>query len=529
MPSSPKGRIRSLKFRRLAVPLLLLLHLFFAHVAWSQTDASGLEAIRAQMDEGQGLFLAKKYEDAAAVFEAGYKQYPYSAFLFNAGVCYQKLGQADEALDAFRRYLSKDPGAPDAEAVRERINAITEAKAAAAAEASDSPSESGVADKIALPDDPGQGMKSLVLIETEPAGAPVKVYRRTNDRAPEFVEGGMNSLWQLVADRTTPQSLTLDVGRYYIVIDAFQEFNRTSSNLDVSPGHVHHFKANLSQGEFTGFLDVTTNVVGAQLYLDDEGKKRTLWGVAPHGALISPGKHKLRVESPGYQNFEVEVEIEMGDKKTIEVELERVGFGVLRLDADVGEVTLSVDEKPVGAWRQGQAALEVELSAGTHEVLVSAKGYKDLRTSVVIPKGRILPMRARMVEKFPRGAAITQAVLAAGFVGAGVYFGVESNRLNRELSDERSAGYLHEGDPRIKRGFWYSIGADSGFAVGGILGLLATYNFIRDPYPDPKLQLGKERDFKQHRTGPSEGRHSVWSASPFGAEFRMGLGHGGAQ
>src|SRR5690606_11762215 len=119
--------------------------------------------------------------------------------------------------------------------------------------------------------------------------------------------------------RTTPQSLTLDVGRYHIIIDAFQEFNRTSSNLEVSPGHVHHFKANLSQGEFTGFLDVKTNVVGAELYLDDEGKKRTLWGVAPHGALIAPGKHKLRVESPGYQNFEVEVEIEMGDKKTVEV------------------------------------------------------------------------------------------------------------------------------------------------------------------------------------------------------------------
>lgn len=521
------GRIHSSKFRRLAVPLLLFLHVLIAPLSWAQTDASGLQAIRTQMDEGQGLFLSKKYEEAAAVFEAGYRQYPYSAFLFNAGVCYQKLGRADDALDAFRRYLSKDPGAPDAEAVRERMNAISEAKAAA--EVDDASSDSGTAQQIELPDDPSQGMKSLVLIETEPASAPVKVYRRMNDDAPEFVEGSANSSWQLVADRTTPQSLTLDVGRYHIVIDAFQEFNRTSSNLDVSPGHVHHFKANLSQGEFTGFLEVTTNVVGAQLYLDDEGKKRTLWGVAPHGALISPGKHNLRVESPGYQNFEVEVEVQMGDKKTVEVELLRVDFGVLRLDADVGEVMVSVDEKPVGAWRQGQDALEVELTSGTHNVLVSAKGYKDLRKTVVIPKGQILPMRARMVEKFPRGAAWTQAVLAAGFVGAGVYFGVESNRLNRELSDERSAGYLHEGDPRIKRGFWYSIGADSGFAVGGILGLLATYNFIRDPYPEPILQLGKERNFKKHRTGPSTAGYSMRSIRPFGAEFRLGLEQGEAR
>lgn len=513
----------------MTIPLFVVLHLLFCQAAWSQSEGSSLEAIRSQMDEGQGLFLAKKYEESAAVFEAGYRKYPYSAFLFNAGVCYQKLGRADAALDAFKRYLAKDPNAPDAEAVRERIKAISQAKDSAEVAAKEAEEEgTSESQEIELPDDPNQGMKSLVIIESEPAGAPVKVYRRLEDRAPEFTLGATNTLWKLVAERTAPIHLTLDVGRYHIVIDAFQEYNRTSSNLDVSPGHVHHFKANLSQGEFTGFLDVTTNVVGANLYLDDDGKKRTVWGQAPHGALIAPGEHTLLVEAPGYESAEVELEIQMGDKKTVEVELQRVGFGVLRLDADVGEVTLSIDGKPVGAWRQGQDAIEVELRAGSHDLLVSAKGYKDLRKSVTIPKGQLLPMRARMVERFPRGAAWTQAVLAAGFVGAGVYFGVESNRLNRELSADREAGYLHSGDPRIRRGFWYSIGADSGFAVGGILGLLSTYNFLRDPYPDPTLQLGKERNFKRHRSGPTS-RLSSPPGRSLGFEFAVQRGEGGAR
>src|SRR5690606_2950438 len=245
--------------------------------------------------------------------------------------------------------------------------------------------------------------------------------------------------------------------------------------------------------------DVKSNVVGAKLYLDDDGNRKTVWGESPHGALIAPGEHKLLIEAPGYEPVTVQVQVEAGDKKEIEVELERVRFGVLRLDADIGEVTLTVDEKPVGTWRQGQAAFEVELSAGPHEVLVSAKGYKDLEQTVTIPRGQVLPMRARMVEKYPRGAAWTQAILAAGFVGAGVYLGVESNRLNRDLSADRDAGYLHQGDPRLRQGFWYSVGADSAFAIGGILGLFATYNFIRDPYPDPKLQIGKEREFKEIR------------------------------
>src|SRR5690606_32653681 len=104
--------------------------------------------------------------------------------------------------------------------------------------------------------------------------------------------------------------------------------------------------------------EVTSNVVGAKLYLDDEGDKSAIWGEAPHGALISPGEHTLRVEAPGYEPVEMKVEVGTGDKKVLEVELVRVGFGVLRLDADVGEVTLSVDQRPYGVWRQGESALE---------------------------------------------------------------------------------------------------------------------------------------------------------------------------
>lgn len=491
------------------LPLFLLVCLLSAFPAWAQSasDSSGssggpaLEAIRQQMDKGQGFFLAKNYEEAARAFEEGYKNHPYSAFLFNAGVCYQKLGNADAALQAFNKYLQKDPNAPDATAVRERIAKINEALSAARSD--EEPKEGEAKSVVKLPDEPNQGMKSLVIIETEPAGAPVRVYRRTKDYAPAFVSGAKNSLWQVVTEIAAPVNLTLDVGRYHIVIDSFQEYNSAETDLDVSPGHVHHFKANLSQGEFTGFLEVTSNVVGARLYLDDRGDRSAVWGEAPHGALIAPGKHALRVEAPGYEPVEMKVEVDTGDRKTIEVNLSRVGFGVLRLDADISEVTLSIDQKPFGVWREGDSALEAELTAGSHEILVSAKGYKDLRKTVSIPKGQILPMRARMVEKYPRGAAWTQAILAAGFVGAGVYFGVESNRLNRELEADRSAGFLHDRDPRIKQGFWYSVGADSGFALGGILALLSTYNFVRDPYPDPALQLGKKREFKEQRKGPT--------------------------
>jgi hypothetical protein len=64
---------------------------------------------------------------------------------------------------------------------------------------------------------------------------------------------------------------------------------------------------------------------------------------------------------------------------------------------------------------------------------------------------------------------------------------------------------------------------------------LATYNFIRDPYPDPKLQLGKKREFKRDRTGPEATPAPVTSTEfdRWGLEFAaperpLGYAPGGA-
>ena len=117
--------------------LLLALVAILSTSAIAQTpgDSPGkrLEAIRAQMEKGQGLYVAGNYSGAAEVFEAGYATYPYSAFLFNAGVCYQKQNDVDHALAKFKEYLKADPNAPDADKVNARIATLEAARAAALA------------------------------------------------------------------------------------------------------------------------------------------------------------------------------------------------------------------------------------------------------------------------------------------------------------------------------------------------------------------------------------------------------------
>ena len=487
----------------MAVLVLLSCALGVRPARAEQDDALG--AIRTRMEEGQGLFLAGKYQEAARAFEAGYASHPYSAFLFNAGVCHQKSGDPEAAERAFEAYLAKDPNAPDAAEVKKRLAELAVVIAARkAAEATPTPDGTPAAEVAPEAVATDTTMKSLVVVQTEPEGAPLRLYRRLEDTAAPFVaERKENPGWELVAERTTPSDLTLAVGRYHVVIDEFREFNRSETDIDVSPGHVHQFKANLSQGAFLGFLRVSTNAKNARIFLDDDGTRESVWGMAPHGELVKPGEHRLLVEAPGYVASDQLVAIEAGDNREVVVELQRVTYGLVRLDGTAPEITVYENDEFLGSWREGAPALELRLPSGKHHLHVRARGYKDLRADIDVPRGQILPVRASMVKKYPRGTAWTQAALSVALIGASTYFALESDQLERDLLTARDAGTLSSADSRMDQGYWYSIGANGGFALGGIFGLLATYNFIKDPYPDSELRRGRTTEFKETTNGAS--------------------------
>lgn len=484
----------------------LVAFLFIARVDATNGGPSGLEAIRVQMDKGQALFLSGKYEEAAEVFEQGYQAYPYSAFLFNAGVCHQKVGKSEKALSSFRLYLEKDPKAPDADQVKERVGKLEAAVLAANPQNEEGDDEDGQGPREPseetttppVPDETNATMKSLVVVETEPAGAPILIYRRVDPQARAFQEGAENSGWKLVAERKAPADFTLDVGKYHVVVDKFREFNRSETDIDVSPGHVHQFKANLSQGAFMAFLRVNSNVPGAYVFVDDE-KKKVAWGRAPYGELIAPGPHSLIVEAPGFEPAQAQVELEAGEQKEIEVQLVRLGFGIVRVDANTPEISVFSKQNLLGTWKQGDVALEIKLPAGENELRITADGHKDLRTTVDIPRGQILPLRAHMIESYPRGTAWAQAIIAAGLIGASTYFALESDRIEDNLRAERAAGNLSAADSRIDQGYWYSIGADAGFVLGGLFTGLSVFNFVRDPHPDSSVRKGKRLEFENER------------------------------
>jgi hypothetical protein len=259
---------------------------------------------------------------------------------------------------------------------------------------------------------------------------------------------------------------------------------------------VHQLKANLSQGQFMAFLRVSANVMGAHVWIDDKKKERSLWGDTPHGELVPGGKHDVLVEAAGFEPFVSSVELEHGEQKELEVRLERVNYGVLRIDASAPVVKVRIDEQPKGVWHSGAEPLDVRFDAGEHKLTVMSDGRKTFEGKIVVPRGQILPLHVKMIPKYPRGAAWTQAIIGAAFLGAAIYAGSESNRLYDQLKSDRTNGSLEGSDERATRGKWLAVGADAGFVVAGVLGGLSTYNFVKDPLPESSVSQGKLLEFE---------------------------------
>jgi hypothetical protein len=301
-----------------------------------------------------------------------------------------------------------------------------------------------------------------------------------------------------------PAHLTLDVGHYHVVVEKFRGYNESHADIDVSPGRVLIFKANLSQGQFMAFLRVTANVRGAYVYLDPMPDRAPEWGVVPHGELVAAGRHRLRVEAPGFVPTQREFTLAPGDQKELMLTLTRASYGRLRLDANAREIKVFLNGSPRGTWKRGQPALEIEAPGGPTRLLIQAPGRKPLVTTVRVPRGQVLPVHALMVPTYPRGAAWTQAVLGGVLLSAAVWAGIESNHRYQGLADDRRRGTLEEGDQRVFEGKLLAGGADVGFLLGGVLGALALYNFVRDPWPESSHKTEAPTEFPDSKkNGPS--------------------------
>jgi hypothetical protein len=139
-----------------------------------------------------------------------------------------------------------------------------------------------------------------------------------------WVDGGyVGYLKELKGDK----KVLLLPGEHQIVVrqSGYDEFMQ---KIVVEPGQtqtvrvVMHLMPQAHTPDVTATLKITVQPGRAAVFLDDKyiGHAGELGG-AIHSLLISPGKHRIKVELPGYRTFETEVNLLAGQKSELKTEL----------------------------------------------------------------------------------------------------------------------------------------------------------------------------------------------------------------
>jgi len=139
-----------------------------------------------------------------------------------------------------------------------------------------------------------------------------------------WVDGGyVGFLKELKGDK----KVLLLPGEHQIAVrqSGYDDFTQT---IVVEPGQTQtvrvamHLMPLARTPAVTATLKVTVQPGRAAVFLDDRyvGHASELGG-AIHSLLISPGKHRVKVELPGYHTFETEVDLLEGQKSELKTEL----------------------------------------------------------------------------------------------------------------------------------------------------------------------------------------------------------------
>lgn len=482
--------------------------------------AASVEESRRHMDRGLDFFDHKRFAEAAAEFDAAFAAQPYSAFLCNAAMAYGEGGDFANAILRYEAFLKAEPNPPDLARIKKTLAwlaaqqaakqaAAAAAAAAAVANADGGPGDAGapVADGGPTPlfdfsdagaaaspsPDLGATVQSQVVIESDPPGAPLRIFLKKPGAA-AFKLGGANTGWEKVTPAVkTPYDISLPAGDYHLVLDAFQDYKASETELELRPGRVYAFKANLSQGTFLGFLRVTAAIEGAPIYLDDPPPhKKHPWGSTPFGDLLDAGEHRVWIEVPGFLPFVQKVTIEHGKVVELGAELEREKFGYLRVDGNADEISVKVDGVSYGSYSAIGEPLKIRLPSGPHKVELDASGRKAFSGTVEVPRGQEIAVHGRLSYAPPRRDAALSGALAVGAALGGLYLLQQPS--NQFVKDFQSPIGLRS--VQADNQPWLKVGGGVAVGLSGLLVAATVYTLVHDPNPPSQLKSDEPREFE---------------------------------
>lgn len=422
------------------------------HFVHAQDDS--LTRARAAFDTAQGLFQTEKYDEAAEQFKAAYQARPFGQFLFNIGACYEKSTNYEQALSYYKKYLESTPPEEDAKKTQERIEALTKALAEQQAGATEPSEEIGKLAKIEI--------QGVVVIVSEPAGFDITL---DDPEGKPFAK--------------TPWNGTIS-GTHTVYVSR-KGYKSGERKIEPKADKFETVVFVLGEEDYLGYLDVSSNIPGASIYMDD----KSIGAIAktPWSDEVKPGKHTLWITKEGYNEYTTEIDVIPGETIKIKAELEGAEVGYLNVrGTGVEKVSVYVDGKLL--CERGPCLKP--LDPGKHKVSIRRGDHKSYNRTIEVQSKTEVTMRADLAKKPSRVDAIVAYMFSAAFIGGGYYLGTKSDDLQKELQAEIDAGNPPPDNSDSRFGFGsntgktYAVAADVGYVLGGASLLLAVYYTFRD-------------------------------------------------
>lgn len=444
---------------------LLVTFLALALVGAALRDASAqeetkqsLDQARDAFDQGQSLFEKGDFEAAAEKFKAAHAARAFPQFLFNVGVCYEKANRYRDAIDYYHRYLKADPDADDAASVKKRIAALEKGISEIEAKGGDATDQTQPAPESVRNLEEAK-VRGGVIIESEPAGALIYLDSKKNNEPLA----------------KTPFNGTLS-GSHTLMLER-EGYKPVERDITVEPERFYTFFFQLAEEDYLGWVDITSNVPGADIYIDD--KSVGVYRKTPFSGNLTPGKHRIWVTKEGYNEFYKEVDVVAGETHKVEAVLQGSEVGYLNIrGTGVEKVSVYMD----GELLCERGPCREPVPQGEHTVTIVRSGYKSYSQTVDMQSKTEVTMRARLAPEPGRGDAVVAYLIAGAFIGGGVWAGMQAQGIEDDLAAEIAAGMPPpaDDDPRFQRGKWWSWGANAGYALGGISLMTAIYYTFRD-------------------------------------------------
>lgn len=185
----------------------------------------------------------------------------------------------------------------------------------------------------------------------------------------------------------TPLRYGTTSGNHIVLIES-EGYDLYEATVNVTGGQTRDVQATLTPLQRLGAVGFESNPSGAEVYVDGQAI-----GTTPTGTVeLAEGEHSARFVLPGYTDTYLEFTVSGSGFQVVSGEL-LAQAGGLELTTNIAGATVFIDGQSVGSVPSGSGQLTFsDLTSGTHEITVTAPGYRTYVGEFNIAPGQTTPL-----------------------------------------------------------------------------------------------------------------------------------------